>query len=111
MPQKSKTELQAQTIILYGTKTGHSKSIAEKAKKKFEKNNILVKIADMKDFKPKQLSNFQNALFIISTHGKGQPPDSAAKFFKKLSHPKTEELNNLNYSICALGDSSYKHFL
>lgn len=103
-------EKESKILIIYGTKSGNSRWVAEKAMRKLIKKGRKVKIYDMADIKPKKLSKYQKVLIVVSTHGKGEPPETAKKFFKKLSNSKTLDLSQLSYSICALGDSSYSHF-
>lgn len=96
--------------ILYATKTGNSKDVAKKAKKYFEKKEIKSKTIDLSRFKTKDLSDIEFAFFIVSTYGKGEPPESAKKFFRKIYDKKMVSLPKLRYSVCAMGDSSYKNF-
>ena len=46
----------------------------------------------------------------MSTRGEGDPPDQARPFYKHLLGSKAPQLLDLNYSVCALGDSSYQYF-
>jgi sulfite reductase (NADPH) flavoprotein alpha-component len=48
-------------------------------------------------------------LAIISTHGEGEPPAAAKKFYDHI-HNNGFRVDNLKYSVLALGDTSYPLF-
>jgi len=48
-------------------------------------------------------------LAVISTHGDGEPPAAAKKFYDHV-HQNGFKLDKLNYSVLALGDTSYPLF-
>lgn len=97
-------------LILYGTKSGNSKLIAQRAEKLYAKNGLNTVCRNLSKLAPEQLKNYNKLLLIVSTHGEGEPPPSAKKFFKLCQEDTMINLNHLSYSICALGDSSYKEF-
>jgi sulfite reductase (NADPH) flavoprotein alpha-component len=46
---------------------------------------------------------------IISTHGEGEPPTAAKKFYDHI-HQNDLSLSQLKYGVLALGDTSYPLF-
>jgi len=64
----------------------------------------------MGDLRPAKLRKLENAVFIISTHGEGDPPDEALELFEHLESDRARPLPGLNYRILALGDRSYARF-
>ncbi|GIU27588.1 MAG: FMN-binding protein MioC [Gammaproteobacteria bacterium] len=52
-----------------------------------------------------------HALWIIvsSTHGAGDLPDNIQPFFNEISEQKPD-LSQVNFALCAIGDSSYDTF-
>ena len=46
----------------------------------------------------------------MSTHGDGDPPDDARGFIEFLAGKRAPKLEQLQYSVLALGDSSYPRF-
>jgi sulfite reductase (NADPH) flavoprotein alpha-component len=55
------------------------------------------------------LNQSRNALFVVSTFGDGEAPDSARGFERKLLG-RPLSLENLNYAVLGLGDRQYQHF-
>ena len=54
-------------------------------------------------------SDSSNALFVVSTFGDGEAPDSARGFERKVLG-RASSLESLNYAVLGLGDRQYQHF-
>ena len=96
--------------VLYGSQTGNGQGIAEQAAAKLKERSFDVTIQSMSDFKPNNLKKIENLLLVVSTHGEGDPPDTALPFFEFLHSRRAPKLDHLHYSVLALGDSSYEFF-
>lgn len=96
--------------VLYGSQTGNGQGIAEQAAAKLKEQSFEVIIQSMNDFKPNNLKKIENLLLVVSTHGEGDPPDTALPFFEFLHGKRAPKLDHLHYSVLALGDSSYEFF-
>ena len=101
---------QTNLTILYGSETGNSKSLADKLAEKATFKNISANVISMYDYNYKKLKEEENVAVIVSTHGEGDPPDMAEDFYKYITGSRASKLENLNYSVLALGDKSYKYF-
>ena len=101
---------QKEVTILYGSQTGNAKGLAKKAEKALEANGFHVTVSSMSDFKPNNLKKIQNLLIVVSTHGEGDPPDNALTFHEFVHSKRAPKLADLNFSVLALGDSSYEFF-
>jgi len=97
-------------VILYGSHSGNSEFIANEAQKYLKKNRLSATACDMAKYEFRKLTNEKSVLIIISTQGEGDPPDSSRKFYKNLFAENAPLLTNLQFAVCALGDSSYEHF-
>jgi len=68
--------------ILYGTETGNGRALAKDFAEAAAKRGLTPKVADMADYKVRSLKDEQDLLVIVSTHGEGDPPESAHAFFE-----------------------------
>lgn len=99
-----------EVTILYGSQTGNGHGLSKKLSKKLEEVGVKVTLSSMSDFKPNNLKKLQNLLIIVSTHGEGDPPDNAIPFYEFLHGKRAPQLEQLQYSVLALGDTSYEFF-
>lgn len=99
-----------EVTVLYGSQTGNAQGLAENAGKQLEERGFQVTVSSMSDFKPNQLKKINNLLIVVSTHGEGEPPDNALSFHEFLHGRRAPKLEDLRFSVLALGDSSYEFF-
>ncbi|NIF05138.1 sulfite reductase [Chryseobacterium sp. Tr-659] len=95
--------------LAYGTETGNSKKLATGLAGIVKKKGIQVKLADLSQYKPKDLAKEEFFFIIISTQGEGEPPILAKKFYDHI-HENEIDLTNVKFGVLALGDSSYPQF-
>ncbi len=104
------TSTLANLTILYGTETGNANEVAKKLAEKAKFKNISVTVANMYDYDPKKLKDEENVAIIVSTHGEGERPDMAEEFHKFVTGKRLPKLENISFSVLALGDKSYRNF-
>jgi sulfite reductase (NADPH) flavoprotein alpha-component len=95
--------------IVYGTETGNSKKLATDFAAKAKQNKIQAKVVSMDQYRLTDLSKEEYLLAVVSTHGDGEPPVAAKKFYDHI-HNNGFKLEKLQYSVLALGDTSYPLF-
>jgi sulfite reductase (NADPH) flavoprotein alpha-component len=96
--------------VLFGSETGNSKALAKSLVEKARTSGVEVRLADMADYKPRQLKDEQDLLVITSTHGEGDAPQTAVGFFEFLESRKAPKLPQLRFAVLALGDSTYERY-
>lgn len=99
-----------EVTILFGSQTGNGSGLAKKLAKRLNDQQVKTEVLSMADFKPANLKKLANLLIIVSTHGEGDPPDNALAFHEFLNSKRAPKLDSLNYSVLALGDTSYEFF-
>ena len=95
--------------VLYGTESGNSETLADRAVKAAKKRGFQAVMKNMADLSPADLAKIPNLLVIVSTWGDGEPPETATAFYKEFMTADLA-LSNVRFSVCALGDTSYEKF-
>jgi sulfite reductase (NADPH) flavoprotein alpha-component len=96
-------------VVLYGTESGNSEVLADRAVKAAKKRGFQAVMKNMAETSPADLEKVQNLLVVVSTWGDGEPPETAISFYKDFMATE-KSLKNLKFSVCALGDTSYEKF-
>jgi sulfite reductase (NADPH) flavoprotein alpha-component len=108
-PQAASVE-QPQLTILFGSQSGNSEALARQARDKAIERGFKAKLEDMGEYKKAHLKTERNMLVVVSTHGEGDPPDTAQELYEYVHSKKAPKLDGLRYSVLALGDTSYEQF-
>jgi len=95
--------------LVYGTETGNSKRVATELAAKAKKKNLQVKLASLDQYRFNDLVKEENLFVVISTQGDGEPPVAAQKFYDHI-HKNGFRLDKVQFSVLALGDTSYPMF-
>ncbi|QTN31963.1 assimilatory sulfite reductase (NADPH) flavoprotein subunit [Akkermansiaceae bacterium] len=95
--------------VLYGTESGNSEELADRAMKEAKKKGFKAVMKNMADLAPKDLEKEENLLVIVSTWGDGEAPETAVSFHKDFMAADLK-LGKVKFSVCALGDTSYEKF-
>ena len=96
--------------MVYGSQTGNGKRIAERLGRAAEATGLAVRVQSARDYPLKDLAKERLLVVVMSTHGDGDPPDDARGFIEYLTGKRAPKLEQLQYSVLALGDSSYPKF-
>ena len=95
--------------IAYGTETGSAKKLAAGFAATAKKQGVPVKLVGLDQYRLGDLSKEEYFLTVVSTHGEGEPPSAARKFYDHI-HANGFKLQNFKYGVLALGDTSYPLF-
>ena len=96
--------------VLYGSQTGNSEGIAGKLSAALNEAGVSAELKDMGNYKTQQLKQEKTLCVVVSTHGEGDPPDTAMDFHAFLYSKRAPKLEHLGFAVLALGDTSYEHF-
>jgi len=97
--------------VLFGSQTGKGEDVAAALVDLAASAGFAAQAISLADYKPTNLKRESLVTFVVSTHGEGDPPDDAELFHEYLLSKKAPALDKLNFSVLALGDSSYVIFV
>jgi len=96
--------------ILYGTQTGNSESVAHDAANMAKAHGLNPKVLSLDEIDKDSFIQAEYVILITSTYGEGEMPDNAQMLWDEISSEDSIDLSNMNYSVLALGDTSYDLF-
>jgi len=96
--------------ILYGTQTGNSESVANDAAAVAKTHGLLPVVKSMDEIEIDALVKMEYLLIITSTYGEGEMPDNAQLLWDAISADSAEKMQDTQFSVLSLGDTSYDLF-
>ena len=100
-----KTELN----ILWASMSGNAEDVAKILNDKAQKMGFITNKVELNDVSMTDFAKMKNVAIVTSTTGEGDLPTNGEDFWDDLN-ASSKELQNLNYSVCALGDRSHDIF-
>ncbi|HEU4665996.1 MAG TPA: flavodoxin domain-containing protein, partial [Dokdonella sp.] len=96
--------------IISASHTGNGRKISEKLLAAVQAAGVQARMVKAGDYQPREIAKEKLLYVVISTHGDGDPPDEARALYEFLGTKRAPQLPELQYSVLALGDSSYPKF-
>ena len=98
-------------LIAFASQSGNAENIALQLAEEMQSLSACnTQVADVAELNLKKLNQYHYIFIIASTHGEGEPPDTAIQFYEQLKSNRAPKLENVEYGVIALGDSSYEQF-
>jgi sulfite reductase (NADPH) flavoprotein alpha-component len=106
----ARPEAAGRLTIVYGSQTGNSKRIAERLGRAAEAAGLAARVYASGNYPLKDLAKERLLTVVVSTQGDGDPPDDARGFIEFIASRRAPKLDQLSFSVLALGDSSYPKY-
>lgn len=98
-------------LVAFASQTGNAENVALQLSEGLQTNpNLAITLNDVAELNVKKLDQYAYIFIIASTHGEGEPPDTAIIFHEQFGSKRASKLDHVNYAVIALGDSSYEQF-
>lgn len=96
-------------LVAFASQTGHAEFLARRSWQTLADSGIGADIRVLGGLDAAALARYRQVLFVVSTTGEGDAPDSAARFVRLVLGAQAA-LPGLRYGVLALGDRQYEQF-
>ena len=96
--------------VFFGSQTRTTERYANELAAYSKARNVICRLQELNTVSMDFLDACGPAVILCSTHGKGEPPENAAKFLRSLemaTKKGSKRLANLHYSLFGFGSSEY----
>ncbi len=103
------TAAPADWLVVHASQTGSAETLARRSALLLATGGLSARAACISSLDEASLRGATRILFIASTYGEGDAPDTAARFAGRLM-AEGADLAHLHYAVLALGDRSYANY-
>lgn len=97
-------------LVAFASQTGSAEQLALHTAQSLRRAGMAVRVAPLGQVRDRDLLATRLALFVVSTTGEGDAPDSAAAFAQQMAASASPSLARLRFGVLALGDRSYQQY-
>jgi len=97
-------------LILFGSQTGGAEALARRLAMQASRRGFAARALGMEDHNSINFSAEGRIAIVTSTYGDGEMPDNAQAFWNLLASESAPVLKAVEFSVLALGDTSYAKF-
>ncbi|MBN8482662.1 MAG: flavodoxin domain-containing protein [Xanthomonadales bacterium] len=108
-PGAGATAAARRVLVAFASQTGFAEQLATRTAQALRAAGVLVELRALGAVDADCLAAHERALFVASTTGEGDAPDSAAGFVRDMLDARLD-LSRLHYGVLALGDSEYVNY-
>ena len=99
----------ADWLVVHASQTGSAEHLAQRSAQLLATGGLAARAVCMSALDRERLAASPRILFIASTYGEGDAPDTAARFAGRLMAAGAD-LAHVHYAVLALGDKSYANY-
>jgi sulfite reductase (NADPH) flavoprotein alpha-component len=103
------SDMRADWLVVHASQTGSAELLAERTAATLQLGGLNVRAACMSTLDAAGLAANTRILFICSTYGEGDAPDTGARFAGHTMGA-LPDLSHLHYAVLALGDATYANY-
>ncbi|QLO05507.1 NADPH-dependent assimilatory sulfite reductase flavoprotein subunit [Citrobacter freundii] len=96
--------------LISASQTGNARRVAEALRDDLIAAKLNVTLINAGDYKFKNIANEKLLVVVASTQGEGEPAEEAVALHKFLFSKKAPKLENTDFAVFGLGDTSYEFF-
>lgn len=96
-------------LVAHASQTGFAEELAMATARLLGEAGARVTLKSLAEVRAADLATAGKALFVVSTTGEGDAPDTARRFIRDVMAGEPR-LNGLSYGVLALGDSGYANY-
>jgi len=103
----------ADWLVVHASQTGNAEHLAQRSAQLLATGGLAARAVCMSALDRERLAASPRILFVASTYGEGDAPDTAARFAGRLMAAGGDpglDLSRLHYAVLALGDKCYANY-
>ncbi|MGV7207277.1 PepSY domain-containing protein [Oxalobacteraceae bacterium A2-2] len=97
-------------LVAWASQTGTAERLATRSAAALVGAGGAVELRPLEQLEPPELARYDRILLAVSTHGDGEAPDGARRFWQRLSQPGAPSLAGVSIGVLALGDRNYSDY-
>lgn len=99
-------------LFLFGSQSGTAENYSYDLAEEGKTLGFDASVVDLEDFEPSSLLDHNFTVFLVATHGEGEPTDNAEKFWEYITDDARDpsDMSHLTFAVFALGNRQYRHF-
>ena len=89
---------QSDYLIVYASQSGHAENLAKQTQQQLQQAGYSTYLLNIQDITVSDLQKSSQSLWIVSTYGEGDLPDTARQFYRKVMQSAVD-LSQHHYAI------------